>query len=106
MLSERSVARRLKRGNSPHLLTGLIFDDRGNPMSPTHTNKKGVRYRYYTSHALLQRRKSGAPEGIRTLTSAFGGHRSCRAELWVRTCRTYAVPTPDSLPDEAFFWAI
>src|SRR5437588_2691292 len=60
MLSERSVARRLKRGNSPHLLTGLIFDDRGNPMSPTHAKKKGVRYRYYTSHALLQRRKEHA----------------------------------------------
>jgi hypothetical protein len=60
MLSERSVARAVKRGNSPHLLTGLIFDDRGNPMSPAHTNKKGVRYRYYTSHALLQRRKEHA----------------------------------------------
>jgi site-specific DNA recombinase len=60
MLSERTVARTLKRGNSPHLMTGLIFDDRGNPMSPTHANKKGVRYRYYTSHALLQRRKEEA----------------------------------------------
>jgi hypothetical protein len=60
MLAERTVARTLKRGNSPHLLTGLIFDDRGNPMSPTHANKKGVRYRYYTSHALLQRRKEDA----------------------------------------------
>jgi site-specific DNA recombinase len=57
MLAERSVARTVKRGNSPHLLTGLIFDDRGNPMSPTHANKKGVRYRYYTSQALIQRRK-------------------------------------------------
>jgi hypothetical protein len=60
MLAERSVSRTVKRGNSPHLLTGLIFDDRGNPMSPTHANKKGVRYRYYTSHALLQRRKENA----------------------------------------------
>jgi site-specific DNA recombinase len=60
VLSERTVQRTLKRGDSPHLLTGLIFDDRGNPMSPTHTNKKGVRYRYYTSHALLQRRKEYA----------------------------------------------
>jgi hypothetical protein len=60
MLSERTVARTLKRANSPHLLTGLIFDDRGNPMSPTHANKKGVRYRYYISHALLQRRKEHA----------------------------------------------
>ena len=36
---------------------GLIFDDRGNPMSPSHANKKGVRYRYYVSQALLQNRK-------------------------------------------------
>jgi DNA invertase Pin-like site-specific DNA recombinase len=60
MLTERTVQRTLKRGNSPHLLTGLIFDDRGNPMSPTHANKQGVSYRYYTSHALLQRRKEHA----------------------------------------------
>ncbi len=37
-----------------------IFDDRGNPMTPTHANKKGVRYRYYVSHALLQGRASEA----------------------------------------------
>jgi site-specific DNA recombinase len=55
MLAERSVARTIKRRNSPHLLIGL-----GNPMSPTHTNKMGVRYRYYTSHALLQRRMEHA----------------------------------------------
>jgi hypothetical protein len=60
IVAERSVARTVKRGNSPHLLTRLVFDDRGNPMSPTHANKKGVRYRYYTSHALLQHRKEHA----------------------------------------------
>jgi hypothetical protein len=60
ILAEWTVQRTLKRGNSPHLLTGLIFDHRGNPMSPTHANKKSVRYRYYTSHALLQRRKEEA----------------------------------------------
>ena len=29
-------------------------------MSPTHANKKGVRYRYYVSQALLQNRKAEA----------------------------------------------
>ena len=29
-------------------------------MTPTHANKKGVRYRYYVSHALLQGRVSEA----------------------------------------------
>jgi site-specific DNA recombinase len=59
-LAERAVFRRLTRSSSPALLIGLIFDDRGHPMSPSHANKKGVRYRYYVSHALLQSRKSEA----------------------------------------------
>ena len=29
-------------------------------MTPTHANKKGVRYRYYVSHALLQGQKADA----------------------------------------------
>jgi len=44
----------------PAILTGRIFDDRGNRMSPTHSNKRGLRYRYYVSHALLQNRKTKA----------------------------------------------
>lgn len=59
-LAERAVARKLKRSQSRHLLTGLIFDDAGQPMSPTHANKNGVRYRYYVSHALLQGRAGEA----------------------------------------------
>ena len=55
-----SVQRKLKRSKSPSFLSGLIFDDRGNPMSPSHANKKGVRYRYYVSQALLQHRKAEA----------------------------------------------
>jgi len=29
-------------------------------MSPTHANKRGVRYRYYVSNALLAKQKTGA----------------------------------------------
>jgi DNA invertase Pin-like site-specific DNA recombinase len=35
-----------------HLLTGLVFDETGEKLSPTHANKKGVRYRYYVSNRL------------------------------------------------------
>ena len=59
-LLDQSVVRKLARRQSPHLLTGKLFDDRGNLMSPTHANKAGVRYRYYTSQALLQGRKADA----------------------------------------------
>src|SRR6516162_1916311 len=54
------MARNLRLKGSPAILTGRIFDDRGNRMSPTHTNKLGVRYRYYVSHALMQKRKTEA----------------------------------------------
>ena len=42
-------------------LTGRIFDDRGNRMTPTYATKKGVRYRYYVSSALFhgQKREAG-----------------------------------------------
>jgi hypothetical protein len=60
LLKEKVVERSTIRASSPSLLTGRIFDDRNNPMTPTHANKKGVRYRYYVSHALLQSRKTEA----------------------------------------------
>lgn len=41
----------------PHLLTGILFDDIGDRMSPSHANKQGRRYRYYISHRLMQARR-------------------------------------------------
>ena len=55
-----AVARHMQLRGSAAILTGRLFDDRGNRMSPTHANKRGVRYRYYVSHALLQNRKADA----------------------------------------------
>ena len=55
-----AVDRQVRLRGSAAILTGRLFDDRGNRMSPTHTNKQGARYRYYVSHALLQNRKAEA----------------------------------------------
>ena len=54
------------RSKTEALLTGLIFDDGGNRMSPSHSRKKGVRYRYYISLALLQGRadQSGSVDRV------------------------------------------
>jgi site-specific DNA recombinase len=41
-------------------LTGRIFDDRGNRMSPSFAVKNGVRYRYYVSSVLAQGRQDEA----------------------------------------------
>jgi len=39
---------------------GKLFDDRGNPMTPSYAIKKGVRYRYYVCSVLNQGRKEEA----------------------------------------------
>jgi hypothetical protein len=57
-LSANNVERQLKLKGSRSPLVGRIFDDRGNRMLPTHTVKNGVRYRYYVSSAIQQKRDS------------------------------------------------
>jgi site-specific DNA recombinase len=47
--SHRTVA----RNKSDHLLAGLLFDDAGHRMIPTHATKAGIRYRYYASTPVL-----------------------------------------------------
>jgi site-specific DNA recombinase len=42
------------------LLTGRLFDEQGHRMTPTHTNKKGVRYSYYVSQAALRKQSAEA----------------------------------------------
>jgi site-specific DNA recombinase len=59
-LTDGQADRKLKLKASPAILAGRLFDDRGNRMSPTHTNKRGARYRYYVSQAILQRRLGAA----------------------------------------------
>jgi site-specific DNA recombinase len=59
-LKDGAVERSKVRLSSPSVLAGKLFDDRNNPMTPTHATKAGVRYRYYVSHALLQGRKDEA----------------------------------------------
>ena len=58
LLKSNSITRRQKRGDTQALLAGLLFDDRGNRMSPSFTIKRGVRYRFYVSSAILTARGS------------------------------------------------
>jgi site-specific DNA recombinase len=81
-LAANASTRQLRLRGSAAILAGRIFDDRGNRMTPTHTNKKGVRYRYYVSHAILQKRNQdagnvsrvAAPDLERTVVEALRKH--------------------------------
>jgi DNA invertase Pin-like site-specific DNA recombinase len=58
-LSAQAVERRCTLRGTPALLTGRLFDQDGRRMTPTHTNKKGVRYSYYVSQAAVRKRSPG-----------------------------------------------
>jgi site-specific DNA recombinase len=53
-LNEQVNSHKAIRTSSEALLAGRIFDDRGNRMSPSHSRKGVIKYRYYLSSALLQ----------------------------------------------------
>ena len=57
-LNAQVNAHKATRLKSEALLAGRVFDDRGNRMTPSHARKRGIKYRYYLSSALLQ----GQPE--------------------------------------------
>ena len=49
----------------PSLLTGLLFDDKGDRLTPTYSIKKGTRYRYYVSTGLVTGAKMNRSNGVR-----------------------------------------
>ncbi len=59
-LAENLSRTDLRKGRTGALLTGRIADANGTAMSPSHTTKKGVRYRYYVSTAVVQGRSAEA----------------------------------------------
>jgi len=56
---------RRPRATEQSLLVGLIYDKDGNRFTPTHANKKGRRYRYYTSQAIIEKPGKGSDGPIR-----------------------------------------
>ena len=57
--------RRKAKAAEPSLLTGLLFDARGERLTPSHAVKKGRRYRYYISAALITEAGTDRAQGWR-----------------------------------------
>jgi site-specific DNA recombinase len=86
-LNEQVTNHKAKWMKSEALLTGRIYDDRGNHMTPSHTRKGNVRYRYYLSSAVLQ----GTPE------CAGSVHRvpaTAVEALVIKSVREHLKPSP------------
>jgi site-specific DNA recombinase len=122
-LSEQRTSGRAARGSSDSLLRGRIFDDRGHRMTPSHSHKQGLRYRYYVSSALIQ----GQPELAGSVTrvpaaeveslvaAAVGQHfateptldvrelvstKVARVDITATTIRVTLNPPPGPAPDQ------
>ncbi|MGO9564570.1 MAG: recombinase family protein [Candidatus Korobacteraceae bacterium] len=88
------------RAGSSSLLTGLLFDDQGYRYTPTHANKKGRRYRYYTSQAAIRGQGSRSPlkrlpaaEFDRIVVTRLRALFSSADEL-IKVAEVASVPTP------------
>ncbi len=57
--------RRRAKAAEPSLLTGLLVDARGERLTPSHAVKKGRRYRYYISAALITEAGTDRAQGWR-----------------------------------------
>jgi site-specific DNA recombinase len=86
-LTEQTNNHEGKRNTSEALLTGRIFDDRGNRMTPSHARKGGMKYRYYLSSALLH--------GVANRAGSVSRVRAAEIEtLVIRTLREHLDPLP------------
>lgn len=56
---------RRPRATEQSLLVGILYDDKGNRFTPSHTNKKGQRYRYYVSQAVIKNPGKGIAGPVR-----------------------------------------
>jgi hypothetical protein len=61
MQTNAHARRGMARAQTPSLLKGFIFGPSGQPMTPTHTRKKGKLYRYYSASEAIKRGDLSAP---------------------------------------------
>ncbi len=84
---------------APSLLVGLLYDDSGNRLTPSHAVKDGKRYRYYVSQAIIQQRQGdpGAPTRIPAHDiEELVGRRICAFLIAAREVIAVTVDSSDS----------
>lgn len=94
LLKDNSVERKRQRGGSGALLAGLLFDDKGNRLTPSYTTKRGVRYRFYVNSALLNAHSGRAGDVRRISAPAL---EASVLKALVCDLKNADKPTPDEL---------
>lgn len=65
LLSNRQSETKRRSTPSDSLLLGLVVDESGHRLIPSHSQKRSKRYRYYVSEPLIMEDRQSAPEAIR-----------------------------------------
>lgn len=60
-----AISRGSKKKAAASPLVGKLFDETGDRLTPSHSNKKGRRLRYYISHRLVKERSQNHPDAWR-----------------------------------------
>lgn len=69
----------------PSLLAGLLFDDRHHRLTPIHTIRRGKRYRYYVSQAVLQDQRAQQGRVCRLPAQDIEQQVTSQLEQWLAT---------------------
>jgi DNA invertase Pin-like site-specific DNA recombinase len=102
ILAENRVERADGRaGHAPNLLMGVLFDAHGRRMSPTHSNKKGTRYRYYISRSLLDGSTKANSDGQRIPAVALESLVIRRIRNWLADPTAILEAVHDAADDAA-----
>jgi hypothetical protein len=74
----------------------VLYDETGERMSPSHTKKKGKRYRYYVSQTLIKARRGASPLGRRLPAGELEGLVEARLTAFLDTrAEVYAAMEPE-----------
>jgi DNA invertase Pin-like site-specific DNA recombinase len=63
--SNLQAPRKRPRATEQSLLMGLLYDEQGNRFTPAHASKKGRRYRYYVSQAVIKKSRGNHTGPVR-----------------------------------------
>jgi site-specific DNA recombinase len=103
--------RRKESSTQPSLFTGIVFDAGNNRYSPTHSNKNGCRYRYYTSRAAIDKTERPdsparipAPALEKAVTDRILGFLSAPSELLA--VLTNSLLDEENAPSSGFYAAV
>ena len=93
-----------KTANAVSLFTGVLFDAAGTLYTPTHANKNGRRYRYYTSQAVIKKTEKSnasaripAPDVENAVVDRILNWLQSPADLLAALCDETTVAPPEGL---------